>query len=175
MRRITGPIGLALGALVAGCGSTGPPEPPTSLVTGTATTASASEPPASSAGPAPGSSPAVATSRTAAQTTRRPPPSKSTPTTAKPPAKGSPVRTAPIDIVGSSYAETGPLTKAQLTDECGGTLCVEIAETVEGPPDPDQDCEVKRIIQALPIYRGDTITVVLSDPCGDFTEPSPSG
>jgi hypothetical protein len=85
------------------------------------------------------------------------------------------VRTAPIDIVGSSYAQTGPLTKAQLKEECGGTPCVEIGETVEGPPDPDLDCKVKRIIQSVPIYRGDKITVVLSDPCGDFTEPSPTG
>ncbi|MBE8522493.1 hypothetical protein ILP97_34240 [Amycolatopsis sp. H6(2020)] len=86
------------------------------------------------------------------------------------------MRTAPIDIVGSSYAVTGPLTRTQLAGECGGTLCVELGETVEGPPDPQVDCKVTRIIQSVPIFRGDTITFVLADPCGDFTEPpEPTG
>ncbi|MEU4250304.1 hypothetical protein AB0F15_23115 [Amycolatopsis sp. NPDC026612] len=183
MRWIAGTIGLVLGVLAAGCGGPSPPEPRTSLATDTATTASASsassaEPPAGSTGPTSAAGPATSASRPAgstSKTTRKPPPpAKSTPTTAKPPAKGSPVRTAPIDIVGSSYAQTGPLTKAELADECGGTLCVTVADTVEGPPDPDLDCKVKRIIQQVPIYRGDTITVVLADPCGDFTEPSPT-
>ncbi|HET6708279.1 hypothetical protein [Amycolatopsis sp.] len=84
------------------------------------------------------------------------------------------MRTAPIDIVGTSYAALGPVTEAQLTDECGGTLCVTLETTIEGPPDPQLDCKVKRIVQAVPIHRGDTITFVLSDPCGDFTEPSPT-
>ncbi|WP_086853763.1 hypothetical protein [Amycolatopsis kentuckyensis] len=83
------------------------------------------------------------------------------------------MRTAPIDIVGSSYAQTGPLTRTQLEAECGGSLCVTLGTTVEGPPDPQLDCKVKRIIQAVPLYRGDTITFVLADPCGDFTEPPP--
>ena len=183
MRRIPGTIGLALGLLVAGCGGTGTPEPPASLATGTATTASAVEPPAGSTAPSSATRSAASASRTAgssssaARTTGKPPPRKSTPapTTAKPPAKGSPLRSAPIEIIGTSYAALGPVTEAQLKDECGGTLCVTMLVQVEGPPDPDQDCTVKRIIQSVPIYRGDTITFVLSDPCGDFTEPSPAG
>ncbi|WP_410566537.1 hypothetical protein [Amycolatopsis sp. cmx-4-61] len=188
MRRIPRPTALALGLLVAGCGGPGPApgtpvSVPTEAGTGIATTASAGEPaatstPPTSTPPTSAAGPTASASRptaapTTAKTSRKPP--KVAPTTAKPPAKGSPVRTAPIDIVGSSYAETGPLTRAQLADECGGTLCVTIRETVEGPPDPNQDCTVKRIVQSVPIYRGDTITVVLTDPCGGFTEPSPTG
>lgn len=177
MRRISGTAGLALGLLVAGCGSPGPPEPTTPITTGTATTASPSEPPTGSTAPATTTGRASSASRTAgsatAKTSGKPPAARSTPTTAKPPAKGSPVRTAPIDIISTSYAALGPVTEAQLTDECGGTLCVTMRETIEGPPDPKQDCTVKRIIQSVPIYRGDTITFVLSDPCGDFTEPPP--
>jgi hypothetical protein len=184
MRRIPGPLGLALGLLVACCGGPAPPGTPTPLSTGTATTASAAESATGGSGPAPtaapGSSPGTVVSRTAgastAKTSRKPPAPKSAPTTAKPPAKGSPVRTAPIEIIGTSYAALGPVTEAQLADECGGTLCVTLRETIEGPPDPKQDCTVKRIIQSVPIYRGDTITFVLSDPCGDFTEPpEPTG
>ncbi|WP_410597535.1 hypothetical protein [Amycolatopsis sp. lyj-23] len=184
MRRIPGPTALAIGLLVAGCGGPAPGPPvsaPAGTAAGIATTASAVDPavtsatqatPTSAAGPSAPASRATG-APTSAKTSRKPP--KVTPTTAKPPAKGSPVRTAPIDIVGSSYAQTGPLTRAQLADECGGTLCVTIRETVEGPPDPNQDCTVERIVQSVPIYRGDTITVVLTDPCGGFTEPSPTG
>lgn len=180
MRRISGPA-LGLGLLVAACGGPAPPgttTPP--IATGTATTASSSEPPTGSTVPASASGPASPTSRTAGpsttKTSRKPPSTRPAPTTAKPPAKGSPVRTAPIEIIGTSYAALGPVTEAQLADECGGTLCVTLGTTVEGPPDPNQDCTVKRIIQSVPIYRGDTITFVLSDPCGGFTEPpQPTG
>ena len=175
MRRISGTIGLVLGLLVAGCGTPAPPGTPPPVPTGTATTASSAEPltgatvPTSTAGPATSTSPTAGSST--AKTSRKPPPPKFTPTTAKPPAKGSPVRTAPIEIIGTSYAALGPVTEAQLAGECGGTLCVTLGTTVEGPPDPQLDCKVKRIIQSVPIYRGDTITFVLADPCGDFTEP----
>ncbi|MGW4057047.1 hypothetical protein ACWEGE_02140 [Amycolatopsis sp. NPDC004747] len=178
MRRIPASIGPALALLVVGCGSPQPPgtpEPPPSLSTGAATTASAGAPPVHSAASTTATGPADPVSRTSGSTTAKPttgkPPTPPKITTAKPPAKGSPVRTAPIDIIGTSYAALGPVTEAQLADECGGTLCVTLGTTVEGPPDPKQDCTVKRIIQSVPIYRGDTITFVLSDPCGDFTPP----
>lgn len=184
MRRIAGPIGTAL-ALLAACGSPEPPgtpEPPPSVSTGAATTASAgrlSTSPGPTTGPAASASAATGSSSAKTSTGKPPtakPPTPPTPpkaTTAKPPAKGSPVRTAPIDIVGSSYAQTGPLTEAELADECGGSLCVTLRTTVEGPPDPQVDCKVERIVQTVPIYRGDTITFVLTDECGGFTEPPP--
>ncbi len=178
MRRIAGPIGTALALVVAACGSPEPPgapEPPPSVTTGAATTTSAGAPPTGSGTPATATGPAASASRTTgastAKTSTRKPPTPPKATTAKPPAKGSPVRTAPIDIIGTSYAALGPVTEKQLAGECGGTLCVTLRTTVEGPPDPKLDCKVTRIIQSVPIYRGDTITFVLADPCGDFTEP----
>ncbi|MGW5745102.1 hypothetical protein [Amycolatopsis sp. NPDC003861] len=179
MRRIAGPIGTALALLLAGCGTPEPPgtpDPPPSASTGAATTDSPGEPPTGSGPSATAAAPATPPSRTTtgsspAKTSPRKPPTPPKVTTAKPPAKGSPVRTAPIEIIGTSYAALGPVTEAQLADECGGTLCVTLRTTVEGPPDPQLDCKVVRIIQSVPIYRGDTITFVLADPCGDFTEP----
>lgn len=181
MRRIAGPIGTALALLLAGCGTPEPPGtpgtpgPPPSVSTGAATTASTGEPPTGSGPPTTAGGPTTPPSRTTgsspAKTSARKPPTPPKVTTAKPPAKGSPVRTAPIDIIGTSYAALGPVTEAQLADECGGTLCVTLRTTVEGPPDPQLDCKVTRIIQSVPIFRGDTITFVLADPCGDFTEP----
>lgn len=85
----------------------------------------------------------------------------------KPSAKGSPVRKEAIERVGRSYAEH-PTIKETLAQACGGKLCITVREVIDGPPtDPEIDCEILRINQSPPFYRGDTITVVLADPCGE--------
>ncbi|MDX3189868.1 hypothetical protein PV458_15800 [Streptomyces sp. MN03-5084-2B] len=176
LRRIPGTIGLALGLLVAGCGGTGTPEPPASLATGTATTASAVEPPAGSTAPSSAARSAASASRTAG--------SSSSAAGAEVDARADDGQAAGEGVARALRAHRDHrhvVRRARAGDggaadgRMRGTLCVTMLVQVEGPPDPDQDCTVKRIIQSVPIYRGDTITFVLSDPCGDFTEPSPAG
>lgn len=184
MRRACGAAALMVVLASTGCGGPGPLGSPLSRTSpgsvATSATAAPSAGTTSSAGPSTatdgsstrsGRATTPTTSKTRVSTA---PPAGSTAPPAKPPAKGSPVRIDPIDIQGSPYGTTGPLIRAELADECGGTLCVTIRETVGGPASPQQDCTVNEIIQPSPLYRGDTVTFVLSDPCGDFTEPPPS-
>jgi hypothetical protein len=88
----------------------------------------------------------------------------------KPPsAKGSPLNILPIDIKGSSWAETGAATLEKLREGCGdGTLCVSVLTPTDpnAEVDPQIDCQVLEISNPNPPLRGGTMTFTLSDPCG---------
>jgi hypothetical protein len=184
MRRLKSSALLITGLVLAGCGGTDPPSTPGQWATApTSAESSAADPVPTTAEPTAGQEPSTS-ARSSAQhptptTAKKPPgtttaPKKPPPVSSKPPAKGSPVRTVPIEILNSSYADSGPGTRSQLIQECGGTLCVTIKETIEGPPNQRQDCNVNRIIQPVPLYPHDTITFVLSDPCGGFPPDPPT-
>lgn len=84
-----------------------------------------------------------------------------------PTARGAPLDIAIFTIVGAPYSLNQNFVENEITQACGGTLCVNI-QIVFAPGGPESlTCNVAAIDQPEPIFPGDTITFSLSDECSE--------
>jgi hypothetical protein len=88
----------------------------------------------------------------------------------QPAAKGAPLDIAIFSLVGAPYSENQAFVEDEISQACGGTLCVDI-EIVFASGGPESlTCTVESIDQPDPIFAGDTITFTLNDECEEPAE-----